>query len=60
VPGIHVSLFDGKYFTIASTYDECVGFVNGVQAVLNHATSSKYITPKVIPTESTAPIARRF
>ena len=59
VRGIHISLFDGKYFSIATTYEECFGFVSGVQAVLNHMTASEYIKPKVVPADS-APIARRF
>jgi hypothetical protein len=34
--GIEVNLFDGKYRTFANRYEECIGFVNGVQSVLNH------------------------
>jgi hypothetical protein len=34
--GIEVNLFDGKYRTFANRYEECKGFVNGVQSVLNH------------------------
>lgn len=38
--GMDVSLFDGKYRAELHKYDECVGFVRGVQAVLNHMTYS--------------------
>lgn len=34
--GIDIALFDGKYCLTAHTYEECVGFVKGVEAVLNH------------------------
>ncbi|RTE92833.1 hypothetical protein [Bradyrhizobium sp. LVM 105] len=34
--GIHISLFDGNYKIRTSTYDECCGFVEGVESVLNH------------------------
>lgn len=34
--GIHISLFDGRYKATVSTYDECCGFVEGVESVLNH------------------------
>jgi hypothetical protein len=34
--GIDISLFDGKYRTTVNRYEECWGFVQGVQAVLNH------------------------
>ena len=58
--GIEVDLFDEKYVTFASTYQECFGFVKGVQAVLNHMTFSKYIAPatEVIPIQT--PIERRI
>ena len=36
--GIEVSLFDGKYQTSAHRYEEVRGFINGVEAVLNHMT----------------------
>ena len=35
-PGIHVSLFDGRYTTIVPRFEECRGFVEGVEKVLNH------------------------
>jgi len=34
--GIEVSLFDGKYRTEVKTQGEVRGFIQGVQAVLNH------------------------
>jgi hypothetical protein len=34
--GIDVSLFDGKYSITVNRYEECWGFVKGVEAVLNH------------------------
>lgn len=34
--GIEVSLFDGKYSKKLHKFEECWGFVQGVQAVLNH------------------------
>jgi len=36
VGGIHVSLFGGKYQKRLHSYDQCLGFVLSVQAVLNH------------------------
>ena len=36
--GIHIHLFDGKYDTTVSTYQECIGYVNGVAAALNRMT----------------------
>jgi len=36
--GINVSLFDEKYEGHFNRYEEVVGFVLGVQAVLNHMT----------------------
>jgi hypothetical protein len=39
LPGIRISLFDQKYEATVSTYEECLGFVKGVQAVLNRITS---------------------
>ena len=36
--GIRVSLFDGKYEQEVNSYQECQGFVAGVQSVLNHMT----------------------
>jgi hypothetical protein len=38
-PSIRVSLFDKKYEASVSTYEECLGFVRGVEAVLNRMTS---------------------
>ncbi|HET7491102.1 MAG TPA: hypothetical protein VFK01_04420 [Bradyrhizobium sp.] len=37
--GIDVSLFDGKYQIRVKRYDTAIGFVLGVQSVLNHMTS---------------------
>jgi hypothetical protein len=34
--GIHVSLFDGKYRCELHRFEECWGFIKGVEAVLNH------------------------
>jgi hypothetical protein len=39
--GIEVWLFDGNYTANLNRYDECVGFVLGVQAVLNHILPAK-------------------
>jgi hypothetical protein len=59
--GIRVSLFDEKYVTTASRYEECLGFVNGVQAVLNHMIASEYIpSADTIPIPKTERIERRF
>ncbi len=33
--GIEISLFDGAYTAKVTRYDECVGFVKGIEAVLN-------------------------
>jgi hypothetical protein len=40
IGGIEISLFDGKYEATVSSYKECVGFVKGVQAVLNRMISA--------------------
>jgi hypothetical protein len=37
--GIDVSLFGRKYKTLARSQDECLGFISGVQSVLNGMTS---------------------
>jgi hypothetical protein len=37
--GIDISLFDGKYQTRVQRYETAVGFVLGVQSVLNHMMS---------------------
>jgi len=34
--GIEISLFDGKYAITAHRYEECLGFVKGVETVLRH------------------------
>jgi hypothetical protein len=34
--GRYVFLFDGKYATRCASQDECLGFVKGVETVLNH------------------------
>jgi hypothetical protein len=36
--GIDISMFDGKYTASVNRYDACVGFVLGVETVLNHMT----------------------
>ena len=35
-------MFDGKYQKTVNTYDQCWGFVKGVEAVLRHAIGSVY------------------
>jgi hypothetical protein len=42
--GIEISLFDDKYRTVVNSYNECWGFVRGVQAVLNHMTAATQYT----------------
>ena len=37
--GIDISLFDGKYRTTVSRYEAVLGFVMGVESVLNRMTS---------------------
>jgi hypothetical protein len=37
--GIHINLFDGKYTTTVPCFEECRGFVEGVEKVLNHMMS---------------------
>ena len=37
--GIQVSLFDDKYCITVSRYEECLGFIKGVEAVLRHMVS---------------------
>jgi hypothetical protein len=44
--GIDIELFDGKYLKVANSYKECFGFVMGVQAVLNHLTTTTNYTAK--------------
>ena len=59
--GIEISLFDGKYATNVSTYEECMGFVKGVNMVLSHMAYSPYIPPAdTIPIRSPEPIERRI
>ena len=43
--GIDVSLFGGKYAISVNQYDECWGFVKGVEAVLNEMTSTRTKRP---------------
>jgi hypothetical protein len=50
--GIEISLFDNKYRTTVSSYKECLGFVRGVESVLNHMTVATDKRTKV--QESTA------
>jgi hypothetical protein len=40
--GIEISLFEDKYRAVVGTSDECLGFVRGVQAVLNHIAWSSF------------------
>jgi hypothetical protein len=47
--GIEVSLFDGKYSMTVHRYEECWGFVKGVEAVLNHMIPSWLLKPKEEP-----------
>jgi hypothetical protein len=42
--GIHVSLFGGKYAASLNTYDECVGFILGVQEDLNALYATERVT----------------
>jgi hypothetical protein len=44
--GISVELFDGKYRAQLKRYDECLGFVRGVEAVLNHMLPAKKKKPR--------------
>jgi hypothetical protein len=37
--GIYVCLFDAKYAATVRTFDECKGFVMGVESVLRHITA---------------------
>jgi hypothetical protein len=39
--GIEVSLFDDRYRITVNRYEECWGFVKGVEAVLNRIIPSK-------------------
>jgi hypothetical protein len=43
--GILIDLFGGKYTGYFNRYDECVGFIKGVQSVLNHL--AKHLTDTV-------------
>jgi hypothetical protein len=38
--GIYIYLFGNRYKTTVHSYAECQGFVKGVEAVLNHMTST--------------------
>jgi hypothetical protein len=38
--GLDVDLFDGKYTASVNRYDQCWGFVKGVETVLNHMTKA--------------------
>ncbi len=39
--GISISLFGDKYLGHVNTYQECVGFVKGVESVLNHLVDTR-------------------
>jgi hypothetical protein len=39
--GMDVILFDGNYKATLNSYEACLGFVKGVEAVLNHLLLSK-------------------
>ena len=41
-----ISLFDGKYCAWVDTHEECWAFAKGVEAVLNHITSTGEQMPK--------------
>ena len=43
--GIEVSLFGGKYAITVKSSEQCRGFVNGVEAVLNEMTSTQIKRP---------------
>ena len=44
--GITISLFGGKYTTTVRRYDQCWGFVKGVEAVLDHMIGKAHRIPK--------------
>jgi hypothetical protein len=43
--GIEVRLFGDRYEGTFNTYDQCCGFIKGVEAVLSHMTSLREIIP---------------
>jgi hypothetical protein len=45
--GIEISLFGDRYCATVSTYNECCGFVKGVEAVLRQMTSTRHIIQTV-------------
>jgi hypothetical protein len=49
--GIEISLFGGKYQHTATRYEECWGFVKGVESVLRHVIGTN---PSVIYVKDTA------
>lgn len=51
VGGIRVSLFGGKYSAYLNRFDECRGFVMGVEAVLDHVVA---LTDVIDPAEAKA------
>jgi hypothetical protein len=56
--GIIVSLFGGRYEISVNRSEECLGFVKGVETVLNHMISSVPIQPWR-PAPKTTPIQKR-
>jgi hypothetical protein len=45
--GRYVFLFNGAYAARCTSHDECLGFVKGVEVVLNHMLASSGIQPDV-------------
>lgn len=43
--GIEIYLFGGRYQATVNTYDQCWGFVKGVETVLRQATSLREMIP---------------
>jgi hypothetical protein len=54
--GMDVSLFDSKYRASVESYQEALGFVRGVETVLNHMTDVAFAVPMERPSE---PVKRR-
>jgi len=52
--GIQISLFDGKYQAWLNRYDECRGFVKGVEVVLKQMTRIKNPRYRATPKDSNA------
>jgi hypothetical protein len=54
--GMDVCLFDSKYRASVESYQEALGFVRGVETVLNHMTDVSFAVPMERPSE---PVKRR-